>query len=79
MSRLTLIEGNGDVVGYLETVLERAKRGEVSAVAIVMLSEPEGDPWVGWGFVHRVDALLPWARLVSGIQSASHDLLTNGL
>lgn len=71
-----VIIGNGDVVSFLEGMLDRARNGEIDAVCICMC-KVNGN--LGWGWSFKPDAPHTFARLLSAVTSAQHDMLMGGL
>lgn len=76
LTRARLIIGNGDVVAMLEDALQRARDGEIEVVCLCACSPDAG---VTWGWAVKPDAPHAWARLLSAVASAQHDLLMDGL
>lgn len=71
---LHVIEGDGDVVGYLEGLLERARQGEFVG-ALVATLDTEGIIAVGWAM--RDDMEAKWSRNVA-MAATLHDWLMRG-
>lgn len=71
---LQLIQGNGGVVKVLEELLERAKRGEITGVAVGAIIEGENKD-IGWVHVWSPNAAFPWSRLVGAVNRVLQDLL----
>lgn len=76
MSDLQLIHGGGDIVGFLEGMLDRAKAGEIEAVAIATVTSGNT---VGAGLSYRADAPHIWARTLGAVSNLQFMLLTGDL
>lgn len=74
--RLRVILGNGDVVSFLENVLDKARSGEIDAVCICMCGTDAG---LRWGWAYKPDAPAPFSRILATVASAQDDLLKGGL
>lgn len=72
---LNVIEGSGDVVAFLESMLEKARNGEIEGMSAAY-SRTDGHNFVGYAY--RDDMQYAWARLVAGADDL-HRHLMNGL
>jgi hypothetical protein len=73
---LRVIEGGGDVVDYLEDLLESARKGEFEAVAVATVGS---DGILGVGCSYRDDMDSAWARILASVVNLQHWLLDEGL
>ena len=74
---LQLIEGDGsaDIVQALEAALERARKGEIEALALVCLEDGIFEARYAW----KDELNASWALFVAGLEHAKYDLLESGL
>lgn len=73
---LALIHGGGDIVGFLEGMLERARAGEIEAIAVATVTSANT---VGAGLAFRADAPHIWARTLGAVSNLRFMLLTGDL
>ena len=73
---MQVLNGNGDVVQYLEKALEDAKAGTLVGVSMVRI---ESDNRIGWAHCWHPDVTPMFALLLAGLDCAKYDLLANGL
>lgn len=71
-----VITGSGDVVAFLEQMLERAREGEIEAVAVATLC-PDGS--AGRGLSFKPDTFSPWARMIGAVAILQDALVTGDL
>lgn len=76
MPDLRVIYGGGEIVEFLERLMERARHGHIEVIAVATC-ETEG--YVGSGLAFREDTSSPWVRTVGSVASLQHDLLTGRL
>lgn len=74
--RLEVIHGRRDMIEALETMLEKAKAGELDAVAIATV-QPNG--WIGSLWSYKEDTPFVWARLYTSVASLADRLMSDGL
>lgn len=72
---LEVIVGGGDVVSFLESILEKARAGEIDGV-IAAFSQADHHNFVGYAY--RDDMAFAWSRLVANSDDL-HQHLMNGL
>lgn len=73
---LRLHVGGGDIVGYLEDLLERARAGEWQSLAVASVDR---DGVQGVGFVWREDMPAPFSLILASVACMQHDLIEGGL
>lgn len=73
---IQVIAGSGNVVDHLTKLLERAKAGEIEAIATATC-ETDGGGFIQYSW--RDDMAWPWARLVAAAGWLHHHLTGNGL
>lgn len=72
----TVITGGGDVVSFLEGMLERARDGDIEAIAVATLS-PDGS--AGRGLSFKPDTFSPWSRMIGAVAVLQDALVTGDL
>lgn len=77
MSRpeLRRIEGGGEIVDYLEGLLDAARAGQFEALAVASVHV---DGELGIGYAYRDDMHRPWATIVASVTTLQHALLEEG-
>ena len=80
MSRpaLRMIEGGKDIVEFCEGLLEQARAGEFTALAVATVEGPEEDV-LGMGYAYRDDMDHAFARILASVTSLQAELLENGI
>lgn len=76
MTELRVMVGGGDVVSFLEGMLDKARRGEFEAVAIATL---ESDHSVGAGLAFKPDADHLFARTLGAVTNLQAAILEGRL
>lgn len=72
---LRVIHGGGEIVAFLEAMLEKARTGQFDIVAVATC---ETDGNLGSGLAFR-DADMPFSRTLGAIANLQHDVLTGRL
>lgn len=75
-SPMQVVHGNKDVIELLTEELERAKRGELVAVAVCGVSPGDGltTGTTYQGYAVNADTPFPWPRLLAAVTVAHHRL-----